>query len=36
MVSVTVAGDVPEFALVEAEDELFRALDAGETVHAPR
>jgi hypothetical protein len=26
-------GDVPESALVEAADELFRALDAQETAH---
>jgi hypothetical protein len=30
------AGDVPESALVEAADELFRALDAEEAAHAPR
>ncbi len=29
-------GDVPEAALVAAADELFRALDAEETGHAPR
>jgi hypothetical protein len=29
-------GDVPEAALVEAADELFRALDAEEAGHAPR
>ena len=30
------AGDLPEAALVEAADELFRALDAEEARHAPR
>lgn len=30
------AGDLPEEALVEAADELFRALDAEEAGHAPR
>lgn len=29
-------GDVPESALVEAADELFRALDAEEVGHGPR
>jgi hypothetical protein len=29
-------GDVPEGALVEMADELFRALDAEEAGHAPR
>jgi hypothetical protein len=29
-------GDVPESALVEAADELFRALDAKEARHAQR
>jgi hypothetical protein len=29
-------GDVPESALVQAADELFRALDAEETSHAQR
>jgi hypothetical protein len=29
-------GDVPEAALVEAADELFRTLDAEEAGHAPR
>ena len=29
-------GDLPETALVEAADELFRALDAEEAGHAPR
>ena len=29
-------GDLPEGALVEAADELFRALDAEEAGHAPR
>jgi hypothetical protein len=29
-------GDLPERALVEAADELFRALDAEEAGHAPR
>ena len=28
--------DLPEAALVEAADELFRALDAEEAGHAPR
>jgi hypothetical protein len=28
-------GDLPESALVEAADELFRALDAEEARHAP-
>ncbi|HZT08895.1 MAG TPA: hypothetical protein VFC51_17865 [Chloroflexota bacterium] len=28
-------GDLPESALVEAADELFRALDAEEAGHAP-
>jgi hypothetical protein len=32
----SVVGDVPESALVEAADELFRALDAEEADHAPR
>jgi hypothetical protein len=31
-----VQGDVPEAALVEAAEELFRALDADEAGHAPR
>jgi hypothetical protein len=31
-----IEGDVPEGALVEAADELFRALDAAEAGHAPR
>jgi hypothetical protein len=35
-VSMTVAGDLPESALVEAAEELFRALDAEEARHAPR
>jgi hypothetical protein len=35
-VSAGVEGDVPESALVEAADELFRALDAEEAGHAPR
>lgn len=30
------AGDLPEAALVEAADELFRALDAEEAGHARR
>jgi hypothetical protein len=34
-VSADVAGDVPESTLVEAADELFRALDAEEAGHAP-
>jgi hypothetical protein len=29
-------GDLPEDTLVEAADELFRALDAEEAGHAPR
>ncbi|MBV9126381.1 MAG: hypothetical protein JO112_23785 [Planctomycetes bacterium] len=29
-------GDLPEAALVEAADELFRALDAEEAGHGPR
>jgi hypothetical protein len=29
-------GDLPEAALVELADELFRALDAEEAGHAPR
>ncbi len=29
-------GDLPESALVEAADELFRALDAEEAAHAQR
>jgi hypothetical protein len=29
-------GDVPEATLVEAADDLFRALDAEEAGHAPR
>ena len=29
-------GDVPEAALVEAADELFRALDTEEGIHAAR
>jgi hypothetical protein len=29
-------GDLPETALAEAADELFRALDAEEAGHAPR
>jgi hypothetical protein len=32
--SGTIEGDVPEAALVEAADELFRALDAEEARHA--
>jgi hypothetical protein len=32
----TAEGDVPEDALAEAADELFRALDAEEDRHAPR
>jgi hypothetical protein len=35
-VSASVGGDLPEAALVEAADELFRALDAEEAGHAPR
>jgi hypothetical protein len=35
-VSVPVEGDLPESALVEAADELFRALDAEEAGHASR
>lgn len=34
--SADVEGDVPESALVEAADELFRALDAEEAGNAPR
>jgi hypothetical protein len=34
--SAAADGDVPERALVEAADELFRALDAEEAGHAPR
>jgi hypothetical protein len=32
----TEEGDLPESALVEAADELFRTLDAEEAGHAPR
>jgi hypothetical protein len=35
-VSAPVEGNLPEVALVEAADELFRALDAEEADHAPR
>ena len=35
-VSAVGAEDVPESALVEAADELFRALDAEEAGHAER
>jgi hypothetical protein len=35
-VSLSAEGDLPESALVEAADELFRALDAAEADHAPR
>jgi hypothetical protein len=35
-ISATVEGDVPEAALVEAAEELFRALDAEEAVRAQR
>jgi hypothetical protein len=35
-VSGSAEGDLPEAALVEAADELFRALDAEEAGHAPR
>jgi hypothetical protein len=35
-VSAAVEGDVPEAALIEAADELFRALDAEEARHAQR
>ncbi len=35
-VSAPVEGDVPESALVEAADELFRALDAEEAGHPHR
>jgi hypothetical protein len=35
-VSPIADGDVPESALVEAADELFRALDADEAGHAQR
>jgi hypothetical protein len=34
--SAAIEGDVPESALVEAADELFRALDAEEAGHAAR
>ena len=34
--SSAVAGDVPEAALVEAAEELFRALDAEEAANAQR
>lgn len=34
--SGTVVGDVPDAGLVEAADELFRALDAEEAIHASR
>jgi hypothetical protein len=33
-ISAPVEGDVPESALVEAAEELFRALDAEEARHA--
>jgi len=35
-VSAAGEGDMPESALVEAADELFRALDAEEAGHAQR
>jgi hypothetical protein len=35
-VSSVIEGDVPESALVEAADELFRALDAEEAGHGQR
>jgi hypothetical protein len=35
-VSASVEGNLPDAALVEAADELFRVLDAEEAVHAPR
>jgi hypothetical protein len=35
-VSADAAGDISELALVEAADELFRALDAEEANDAPR
>jgi hypothetical protein len=35
-VSPAIEGDVPESALVEAAEELFRALDAEEAEHAQR
>jgi hypothetical protein len=35
-VSVPGEGDLPESALLEAADQLFRALDAEEIAHAPR
>jgi hypothetical protein len=35
-VSADAVGDIPESVLVEAADELFRALDAEEANHAPR
>ena len=34
--ALAVEGDLPESALVEAADELFRALDAEEAGHAAR
>jgi hypothetical protein len=34
-VTVGVEGDLPNSALVEAADELFRTLDADEAGHAP-
>ncbi|HVC97137.1 MAG TPA: hypothetical protein VND64_25890 [Pirellulales bacterium] len=35
-ISPAAEGDVPDSALVEAAEELFRALDAAEATHAPR
>jgi len=35
-VAPATAGDVPESALLEAAEELFRALDAEEAAHAER
>jgi hypothetical protein len=35
-VSAPAEGDLPEAALSEAADDLFRALDAEEARHAPR
>ena len=34
-ISSAVEGDLPDSALVEAADELFRTLDAEEAGHAP-
>jgi hypothetical protein len=35
-VSAATEGDVPESALIEVAEELFRALDAEEAAHAQR